>query len=452
MSKDLITGILVAQDTVSWSILRQNKSERELIADGTMDINQFRSEKELTTEERIFFPPEHGASVVLALSSDKLLLRVMDFPAVDDEDLLGMIELQVDKYSPFPLDQMVISHEILAQGEDGVSVLVAAARAQSVADAAALLEEREVSAIKRVDAAVLGCWKNICASGKLSQDGVEVVVIVDGDVVDVIVHEGGVLKAISCLGAIQGLEDADTAEEVAGEISNLVLSMDIGGMAGSRVAVWCTDLHDRFVGVLQNLCAGEVAVYSLGDLPSATYGVVLRLLEDDTGIDLTLASWREKEANKRDKQRLIGLSLMVLVVWGLVVGGFFGWIQFQKIRLKQLEREDEKWSAPANKVRHLRLQATMIERYTDRTYSALECLREISLLQPEGVDLTSFTYRKGEGVAISGESDTSPLVNKFNEALNKSKLFGSVKPGMRTLTKKGRYRFSFDISFPETKK
>jgi len=115
----------------------------------------------------------------------------------------------------------------------------------------------------------------------------------------------------------------------------------------------------------------------------------------------------------------------------------------------KLEEDEVRWMEPANEVRRLRLQVDMIERYTDRTHSALECLREISALQPQGLDLTSFTYRKGEGLDLDGEADSGPLVNEFNEKLNQSKLFADVKPGTRTLTRKGRHRFGFDISFPE---
>ena len=90
----------------------------------------------------------------------------------------------------------------------------------------------------------------------------------------------------------------------------------------------------------------------------------------------------------------------------------------------------------------------MIERYTDRSDSALEVLREVSQLLPEGVDLTSFSYRKGAILDIAGEADSGLLVTQFNESLNQSPLFVEVKPGTRT-SSKGRHRFSFDIQLQE---
>ena len=124
-------------------------------------------------------------------------------------------------------------------------------------------------------------------------------------------------------------------------------------------------------------------------------------------------------------------------------------MKVEKIRLERLKKADEELARPANQVRKLRLQANMIERYTDRTYSALECLREISGMLPDGVDLMSFNYRKGVSMDIDGEADSPQLVSSFNGALNGSKLFSEVKPGTKTLTKTGRQRFSFDIKFPE---
>jgi hypothetical protein len=204
----------------------------------------------------------------------------------------------------------------------------------------------------------------------------------------------------------------------------------------------------EFAGALRQECGADVSEKSLGMLPSSTYGVVLRALSGG-GLNLTPQSWKDAESRKQAKKRLIMTAIAIFGLWGVVVVGGLGGIKIEKMRLKRLKKIDAQWAEPAKKVRHLRLQSIMVERYTDHTYSSLEILREISRMQPQGVDLTSFTYRKSDGVHIDGEADTGSLVNQFNESLNKSELFADVKPGTRTLTKRGRHRFSFEIKFPK---
>ncbi len=435
MAKGITTGVLVTSDEVAWASMQQSK-------DGAKSIAEGRGESSLE---------EIKSAVVMALPSTDVLLRVMEFPLVDDDELEGMVELQVDKFSPFPIDQMVVSHEVLVRSDSGVSVLVAAAKEKSVDEAAEILKGHK---IERVDVALLGVWRNIVDAGGLVSEGRETLVIVSGVSIDVLTQENGVPMAMSCLGSVPDLDDASIVSDISQEVSHLLMGLEVehGRASHQQITLWSNDINHVFGDALKNTCSMEVCNKSLGILPAIANGVAIR----STGgagsndlLDLTPESWRSASAAKRSKRQLIIAALSVLIVWVLMVGGGFGWFKFEKIRLKQLELVDAKWSEPANEVRQLRLQVSMIERYTDHTYSALECLREISRMQPDGVDLSSFTYRKSEGLDIDGEADSGILVNQFNEALNKSEMFINVKPGARTRTRKGRHRFSFDITFPK---
>jgi len=451
MAKDITAGVLVTSDVVAWSVLRQNKGGTETVAEDMVNLSSFSDENEgdESPNEVLGFSQIKSA-VVMALPSTELLLRVMEFPAVDDEDLEGMIELQVDKFSPFPVDQMVVSHEVVSRDEESVRVLVAAAREKAINEAAAVLQKQGLR-IERVDAALLGCWKNIVDAGELAESGRETLVLISGDCVEALTHENGVPKALSCLGKVPDLNDAEVAEEISQEVAHLLMGLEVehGRVSRQMITLWSDGDQRVFAHALKNVCSQEVSEKSLGILPSVAHGVALRNMSGSGLLDLTPQAWCTAASCKRARRQLIGSALGVVCVWLLLVGGALGWIKFEKMRLKHLEQVDAELSKPANEVRQLRLQVSMIKKYTDHTYSALECLREISSMQPEGVDLTSFTYRKGESMHIDGEADSPLLVSQFNEALNRSKLFSEVKPGTRTLTKRGRHRFSFDIRFPE---
>jgi Tfp pilus assembly protein PilN len=253
------------------------------------------------------------------------------------------------------------------------------------------------------------------------------------------------------LGTVHDLADPEVAADMAQEVSHLLMGIELerGRATEQQVTLWSDEPLPPFVSALSTACGVTVGERLLGKLPTVSHGAAARSLAGGALLDLTPASWTSAASAKRTRRMMLVSALVVLGLWGVFVGGGLGWIAFERARLHGLEAEAKRWSEPANAVRRLRLQVSLIERYTDRTYSALEILREISQLQPEGTDLTTWTYRKGEGLSIDGEADSGPLVNAFNEQLNQSALFTDVKPGTRTLTRAGRNRFSFDIQFAE---
>jgi hypothetical protein len=452
MAKDMATGVLVTPEAVAWATLRHAKEGPECAAEGRYERLV---EEESGVEEESSVAPqplaEIKSSVVLALPPTQLLMRVLEFPAVGDDELADMVELQVDKFYPFPIDQMVVAHEVLSRDEQNCAVLVAAAKETAIDEAADVLKAQGLR-IRRVDVALMGRWKTIGDAGQLAKAGRETLVIVSEGTVEVLTHESGTPIALSCLGRTPDLTDAGMADDIAQEVAHLLMGLEVerGRHAdGSAITLWSEEPLAVFGAALQQACDVAVGERSLGMLPPVAHGVALREMTGDALLDLTPSLWRQTETSKRTRRQMLVAGLSVLGAWGLFVGGGLGWLAFEKGRLAQLEEDEVRWLEPANEVRRLRLQVNMIERYMDHTYSALECLREISAIQPQGVDLTSFTYRKGEGMDIDGEADSGPLVNQFNEALNQSELFNDVKPGTRTMTRKGRHRFSFDITFPE---
>jgi hypothetical protein len=388
---------------------------------------------------------------VLALPSSQMVMRVLDFPVDDADELAAMTELQVDKISPFPLDQMVVSHEVLNQENGHSVVLAAAARTAGVDDLGTQLIHDHRIGIARVDALLLGRWHTLQKSGELEQSGRETLVLVEPTGIDVLTHEGGIPIGFSALGASPSEIDAECAEDLAQEIVHLLMGIEAekGPAQDTVVTVW-SDERDvsELMKALEKHFSGRVKQRLLERLPSAIAGVAARAVDAaGSKLDLTPPAWRQSEGAKRFNNQLMVVSAVLLGVWVLLVVSGFGAMAWQRNRIKQLQSADQQWLEPANAVRRLRMQAQLIKRYMDRRTSALECLREVSLLQPPGVDLSSFSYRKGEGLELVGEADSGLLVNQFNEKLNASELFQEVKPGPRTLTKGKRHRFSFEITF-----
>ncbi len=393
-----------------------------------------------------------GASVVLAVPSVQMVMRVLEFPAADADELGAMVGLQVDKFSPFPLDQMVVSHEVLVQRDSGCTVLAVAARG-SVISAAGLRFKDAGIKISRVDALLLGRWQTLVDSGLLEREGRETLVLMDGGCVDVLTQEARIPVALSGLGSVPMPGDTETANELALEIEHLLMGLEAerGRVSPSMVTVWSQKGEGRtLAGALQARLKQTVRERSLDSLASALRGTARRAqIAPAVGalLDLTPAAWRETERLQWFRRRMIIAAAALLGGWVLLAACGWGAVALQRAQVERLKVEEQRAMEPANAVRRLRMQVQMIRRYMDRRTSALECLREISLLQPTGVDLSSFTYRKGDGMELVGEADSGALVIEYNEKLNASALFQSVKAGPRTLTPKQRHRFSFELTF-----
>jgi hypothetical protein len=454
MARDSITGLLIAPEVLEWATLQKTKSGGDVVASDRLsipalaDIGSDQDDGDADIIADSIKPIK--TPVVLALPSTQLLLRVLELPAVDADELAGIVELQVDKYSPFPIEQMAISHEVLAQNEQDCTVLVAAARLSAVDEVGDVLKQHGLQ-IDRVDVALLGRWQSMIEAGQVASSGRETLVIVADDSIEILTHDAGALIALSCLGKAPDLNDPEAAADIAQEISHFLMGLEVerGRAEVHAITLWSACDSPAFVDALKLACKRDIGERSLGVLSPVTHGIAMRSLAGGNLLDLTPDSWRQALSSKQMHRNMLFSVFAILGTWLLLTGGAFGWFTFEKSRVVRLKAEDQRWMEPANEVRRLRLQVNMIERYTDQTYSALECLREISQLQPVGVDLTTFTYRKGEGMDLDGEADSGVLVNQFNEALNQSSLFNEVRPGTRTLTKRGRHRFRFVIKFPE---
>lgn len=437
MATDSITVFDVKNDHhIEWAQFRKG-----VLEEGRVDTDQDGVDRRLTKT----------SFAVLGIPSDQIFMRVLDLPTTDPEELSGMVELQLDKMFPFPIDQMVLSHEVLSYREGGCTVLAAAARSSAILAVGETLKQAG-SKIGRVDALLLGRWQTLLASGCLAKKGRETLVLMDDGHMNVLTHDAGVLIALGSLGEVSLVDEPDYAAEVALEIEHLLMGLNAehGQPDSIKVSIWSLQEEGKLLAqALEKRIDTAVQCLSLDQLPSVLSGLVdrARNAEPEALIDLTPHIWREAEKAVAFRRQMAMTGAALFGGWLLLAGLLWGGVALQRTHVQRLRDADERWMEPANEVRRLRMQVQMIRRYTDRRFSALETLREISMLQPAGVDLTSFTYRKDDGVELVGEADSGALVILFNERLNDSDFFDAVVAGPRTLTPRQRHRFSFEIGF-----
>lgn len=457
MAGEFVTGIVVEEKALEWVALRGGKgravsgrSGRLLLdaesppADETPDESDERITARIKAECRL---PKGIVSA--AVPSEHVLLRVMDLPPVDDDELASMVELQADKVSPFPVENMVVSHEVLERDESRCRVLVAAARLDAIEDIGNRLGAAGIVPA-RVDAALLGWWRSLRDADAVSP-GRHLVLLLANSVPEVIVLEDGVPVVFRSMGTGMDWDEPGIAEETAREVGYALMSLELeqGPAASCTVTVFYRGEEPAgLLGALGEECACKVEARPLADLPTAAEGVARRAAGGTT-LDLTPVSWTSARMSRSFRRRMLAAAVLILLAWGLGVGGLFGMTVYEESKLASLQSTREEWRGPSLEVRSMRRRAYMIHRYMDRSDSALECLRETTSVQPRGVDLTSFSYRKGEGVKIRGNAVGVNEVYAFKSALDRSELFPETRlEGPSTMRGSSRQSFQMEMKLP----
>ncbi|OVE76179.1 hypothetical protein BVX97_01960 [bacterium E08(2017)] len=442
MAKDLVTGVISQMNVVHWATVQGAKGGYTLSKQGENPV-----------EDGVIQGDTQGirGEVVTCVSSDQSLVRVIQLPDVEPDELADMVELQVDKFSPFPIERMVISHEVLKKSEDGCLVLVVAVKTEVVDQLGDRLKDAGITP-DAIDIDVMGWLRVLRDEGKIRPEGRHVLIIAAASPIIMILQDG-VPVAFRALAADDELPRDELMMELAGETGYTLMSLELEHGAAQNVAVDVYlegDAPAGFADELSNECHAPANISQLRDLPSLAEGIAKRWAENTgSGVDLVPPSWRQAESSRQSKKKLVSLVAFLASTWLIMVGGFLGFIFYQERALASMQAEQVRWAKPANKVREMQNRIRIIGAYMDRTDSALECLKEVSeLMPPVGLTLSTFNYKKGESLQLTGDADNRNTVLKFNDNLNKSKIFSSVVPGDIKIVR-GKHRFSFILNFPE---
>jgi len=459
MGKDQITGLTLKNDFLEWTTLEKAKDTFKSVDTGRDELGikspEEGGDNQAPQPDIGSIVKKHSAKlrgrVTLGLSSEQLLIRVVKLPSVPEEDLKGMVELQVDKLSPFPIENMVVSYEILSKTADSYLVLAAAAKNDVVDSTGKILAQSGIFP-GRVDANVLGWWRLLKDSGNVKESGRQIFVIMADGVPDVIVSQDGIPVVFRSLNEKGPLTDDEFYSEIARDVAYSMIALDLEyGGGHCSMSVWHRGDKPLLLAEKMRLeCPCEVFLKALDSLPPVTEGLARRTADAGQLLDLTPDSWRLSGGEKLFKHRMIMGALVVIGIWALCVVLFAGGLFYQQKRVTSLEAELKTTQLPADEVISIRKRVSIITRYSDRTRSSLECLREITMLMPEGVEMTSFEYKRASnppGVTINGQAPSVSLVYDFKGSLDASKIFlkGTLKGPFE---QKGKQVFQIDMKLP----
>ena len=424
MAKNQVHGILVTPHAISYSTLEQ-KQEGWLVVE-TRSVPLRDAEPTLLLECEPFSEAlrPHATAwsgrCTLAVPCSFGLLRIVDLPSVDEEEIESMVELQVDKYSPYPIEQVQISYEPLARTDRTTRVLVVAVlrdRIESLGEACRELGLR----VDRIDVDILGWWKLIREEGEVAKSGRGVSILCETDDTILLITENGSPVLVRSLGPREDTPREEYCNMVAEETEYAMTSVETewGSTATLGCRLWHRDEEPAdLAAVLEQACGVSVTAQALDWLKPLSESIAVRTTEgSDELVNLAPSDWEIAYRSKVTQRNFLVATASLLIVWLVIVSGFLIALGTQRSGLQKVQGHLEGLKAPAEEVKTIRSNALFLEAYTDRSYSALETLRSICMSMPDGIELNQFKYLTAGTVAFEGVSPSQQIVLTFQENL-----------------------------------
>ena len=419
---------------------------------------------------RVLASGEKGREVVLALPLNRLLVKMVRVP--QDEDPVAFSEPILKTLSPFPADALTVSCETVRDDENG-RVVIAAALPESAADDIGEALDAEKLSVVRIDSLALGQIRGIWNA--LGESSARRLVLLDStDCLSCIVLDGDQPSAIRAItdrtnlwrevtlslleaedfGGEKKLDEivvvrsgeAESGEAESGEAESLPLQdKDESSISGSG-----KDSASPLLGLSSFAPVRTIEVGS----DAALVGVAERSA-DPAALNALPSTWQEMLEETRFKAKLTRYLAIAGGVWTLVMAILFGvpvvygfMTDHQKSLSKQHQRQYQA-------VKEMKAKVDLIHKYSDHARGALEIMKAVSDRLPEGITLSSWTYKRDEGVRVSGDAATAEDVYAFKDAMDAlsageekdAEVIFNVVDLSGPNASKGVYRFDLDCQY-----
>lgn len=387
---------------------------------------------------------------LIALPSDKLVARVFSLPVLDGESISSMVRLRMEKYAPSSDGEIEVAYEVIGASDTETRVFAVAIPLDSLNGLASSLEESGVM-VTRIDSALLCEWESF----KSSMDAIAhpevfgVVFALPSGRFDLIIADGVGPVFARALGTVKS--PGDLARELT--LSLLDLSQESEVFPQEFLLLGGDALGDGYAASVAEATGVKSRIVPESAVPPYVVSGCRRDLLDGV-IDIIPASWRDEERSAISKRRFKVGIVAALILWVFFAGAVFFGPKILAKKTISLDREIDAVAESYHAVSATRAKVRLIRSYEDRSLSALDLLKGITAIMPEGITFSSFTYDKGGelsfgkatvgGIKVAGDSSESQPVLSFKDSLDALGLFAPAKLTGPTMDGK-RQRFKFEV-------
>ena len=348
------------------------------------------------------------------------IVRVFRFPVEARENIDELLDVEFEKASPFPDEVLTVGKEIILESDSELVVLAAAYPMKSAVELGSAFEEAKVN-ITHTDISALGRLRSIW--GELIADTShqrKVVLTNFGDGWDMSVVDDSSPTFVRFLGTFSS--EKDFVREVM--FSLVGIDGGVGAKGADEIILHSNDeISEKLENALTALA--PVRIVKCEDEYAGVKGCAQRLIEGDS-LDITPATWQFSLTEARFIAKAKAIMITVGAIWALAFGSLIGVpmvFDYMADQEKALSKAHEK---KFKFVSDMKSRVELVRQYSDHSKGMLEVLKVISDRLPEGITLTSFTYKRGESVKVSGEATSENDVYDYKDALTKSEMFPKI--------------------------
>jgi len=405
------------------------------------------------------------------LPLSRLLVKLVGVPPENDPVEYCLPVLQ--SISPFPDDKLTVSCEVVRESERG-TVLIAAALPESAADDIGEALDAAKLSVVRIDSLVLGQLRGIwSALGESSRRRLVLVrsvdclslVVLDGDQPTAIRAISGAadlrrevmlsLLEAEDFGGVRKLGEIVVVESGGGGRENENDKTDVRGESDES-ALATQDPHAS--PVKEDLAASLSAFAPVRTLHVGSDAALVGVAErsnDPTSLNALPESWREVLEETRFKAKLLRHLVLAGGVWLLVMGTLFGVPMAYDMMTRHQKTLSKQHARQYQAVKEMKAKVDLIHKYSDHARGALEIMKAVSDRLPEGVTLSSWDYRREDGVRVKGDAETAEAAYAFKDAMDAmaagdeeegDPVFGEVLLNGPNASK-GGYSFNLDCQY-----
>ncbi|MEI6166954.1 MAG: PilN domain-containing protein [bacterium] len=461
MAGKVLTSLAVRSRSLEWAVLHKAGEKQVLPPTRSVELELGENQKDLLAgiqaerdrliEEIRTKCGRIPAPVSIGIPASWVLLRIAELPSGSPDEIKSMAELQIDKFSPFPIDESAFSYELLSEQNGRCRLLLSAIRTETINLLADALKAAGIEP-KWVDINLLGWWQLLQDAGKVHAAGVQIFIILEDATCDLIITSAGIPLSMRSLSGMNDMPASEADEEIARETALTLASLDLDreGEQPASFTIWHRgDSPAGLIGIFESQFQITAHPEPLDSLPPLAEGLLKRTeTRTDGRMDLAPVAWLQTETALRTKRRVILFSIIAASIWLTGMLALFGGLQFQRNSINSLTSELTELKAPAEKVKAIRERTQGLTKYMDRSFSGLECLREVSDRLPPGITLKSFNYHKNKNLEMSGEADEYALIADFKKDLERSKLFVASDLTRTRRTKEGKEEFKIICTLP----
>lgn len=347
-----------------------------------------------------------GKEVVLALPLNRLVVKMVSVPA--DADPLEVATPILQKMSPFPDEPLTVGLETVRENEHG-KVMIAAALPESAADDIGEALDGAKLNVQRIDALVLGALRGLWQQlGQTTER--KLVLIKDVDCISIVVLDGDGPSAIRAI--------VDTEELRREVMLSLLEAEDFGG---ARKLAEIVVVEVEGVEKVEDDPFAALEVFApvrklqIG-AQAALVGIAERSAEEG-GLDALPASWREVLVESRFKAKMIKHLAVAGGIWLLIMGVLFGVPMAYGFMTDYQNGIRAKHKKQFEAVKAMKDKVMLVRKYSDHDRGALEIMKALSDRLPAEITLTSWNYKREEGLTVIGDGDTAESVYEFKDKI-----------------------------------